>query len=67
MMAMPKAKDFEYIVDEKGRKTKVLMSYRLFRELFEDFDDLRVKAERQHEAPEDFAKVTEELRSAGRL
>jgi len=63
--AMPE--DVEYVVDAKGRKKQVLMSYKAYRQLLEDYADLRVKAERQHEVPEDFDKVLEELRDAGRI
>ncbi|MBI2843495.1 MAG: hypothetical protein HYX78_08855 [Armatimonadetes bacterium] len=64
---MTKTKNIEYIVDEKGRKKAVVMSYKAYLELMEDLDDLRVKAERNDEAPEDFEKVLAELKDAGRL
>jgi hypothetical protein len=60
-------KGIEYVLDERGRKKRVLMSYKVYRQLLQDYADLRVKADRQHEIPEDFDKVLEELRDAGRL
>ena len=59
---MPERKSVEYIVDEKGRKKAVVMSYRAYMELLEDMDDLRVKMERSEEKPEDFEKVLAGLR-----
>lgn len=64
---MAKAKDIEYIVDEKGRKRAVVMSYKAYQALLEDIADLRVKAERKDEKPEDFDAVLSELENAGRL
>lgn len=57
----------EFLVDEKGRRKSVMMSYRAYLDLMEDLADLRVKAERSDETPEDFNKVLEELKNAGRL
>ena len=67
---MPRVKRIQYLVDEKGRKRSVLMSYRAYTELIElmeDLDDLRVKMERSEETPEDFKRVLEELRHAERV
>lgn len=63
---MAKTKRIQFLVDEKGRRTSVLMSYRTYQQLMEDLDDLRVKTERCQETPEDFDKVLEELKDAGR-
>ncbi|MCX6344639.1 MAG: hypothetical protein NT018_06160 [Armatimonadetes bacterium] len=57
----------EFLVDEKGRRKSVLMSYRTYMELMQDIEDLRVKMERSEETPEDFDKVLKELNNAGRL
>lgn len=62
-----KSKGVVFLCDEKGRRKVVQMSYRAYLELMEDLDDLRVKAERGEETPEDFMRVLEELRNAGRL
>lgn len=64
---MPKAKSIEYIVDEKGRKKSVILSYKAYLEMLEDIADLQVKAERKDETPEDFEKVLDSLRDARRL
>ena len=67
---MPRAKTIQFLVDERGRKTSVLMSYRAYREMMEfmeDLDDLRVKMERSEETPEDFKRVLEDLRHADRV
>ena len=64
---VPKIEDLEYVMDKKGRKKLVVMSYKAYRQLLEDYADLQVKSQRQHEAPEDFDKVLEDLRNAGRL
>jgi len=57
----------EFVVDEKGRRKSVMMSYRAYLELMEDLADLRVKAERSDETPEDFNKVLDDLKKSGRL
>lgn len=54
---MPNVKDIEYILDARGRKKRVVMTYKAYRQLLEDYADLQVKSERQHETPEDFDKV----------
>lgn len=61
------ASKVEFLVDEKGRRKSVLMSYRAYMELMEDLEDLRVKLERSEETPEDFDQVLKELKNAGRL
>jgi len=63
---MAQTKSVEYIVDEKGRKKTVVMSYKAYLALLEDIEDLRVKSERSSETPEDFSKVLEDLKNAGR-
>ncbi|MHB9037576.1 MAG: hypothetical protein ACYC64_12990 [Armatimonadota bacterium] len=64
---MPRAKNVEYIVDEKGRKKAVVMSYRAYTQLMEDLSDLSAIVERRHEQPEGFEVVLAELKSAGRI
>ena len=64
---MRKTKNIEYIVDEKGQRKSVVMSYRAYLALLEDIADLRVKEERKDEIPEDLESVLSELRDAGRL
>ncbi len=57
----------EFVVDEKGRRKSVMMSYRAYLELMEDIADLRTIAERRDEPAEDFDAVLDELRKSGRL
>lgn|GEM_PF-5746029 len=64
---MPKAKDIEYIVDEKGRKKRVILTYKAFMELMEDRADLRVMEQRRNEPSVDLETVIQELTDAGRL
>lgn len=60
-------KGIQYVVDENGRKKAVIISYKAFKELMEDMDDLRVARERHDEPAMDFEKVIAELRDEGRL
>jgi len=64
---VPKAKDIEYIVDEKGRKKRVILTYKAFMELMEDRADLRVMEQRRNEPSVDLETVIQELTDAGRL
>lgn len=60
-------KGIQYVVDEKGRKKGVIIPYKAFRELMEDFYDLRVKSERRHEPTIGLEQVVEELQNEGKL
>lgn len=64
---MPKTKGIEYIVDEKGRKKSVVMSYKAYMELMEDFADLRVMEQRRDEPTVSLDTVIAEMKDAGRL
>lgn len=64
---MPRMKGIEYIVDEKGRKKSVVMSYRAFTELMEDIADLKVIEERRNESSIDLDVIIAELKDAGKL
>ena len=50
---MAKATNVQFVVDSRGRKKSVLLSCREYQELLEDIADLRAKAERRDETPED--------------
>ena len=54
-------KSLHYVVDEKGRRKAVIMSYKAYLELMEDLDDLRVKMERNGETWEDAEGVLAEI------
>jgi len=41
----------QYITDKKGRKTRVVLSLRRYRQLIEDLHDLAMVAERRREKP----------------
>lgn len=64
---MAKTKDIQYIVDAKGRRRSVLLSCAAYEELLQDIADLRAKADRRDEVPEDFEKVGAELEHANRV
>ena len=55
----------QYIVDEKGQKTAVILPIEEYNELLEDIHDLAVIAERQDEPTITFAEVKERLRRDG--
>jgi len=57
----------QYVVNDKGRRTAVLMSYRQYCRLMEDLDDLSVKLERRYEPAQNFGEVVAELKKEGRL
>ena len=61
------SRDVQYLVDEKGRRKSIVMSYKAYLRLLEDLADLQVKAERGQETPEDFKAVLAELKNAGRI
>lgn len=60
-------KGIHYIVDEKGRRKYVVISYKAYLELLEDLSDLAVIAERSHEPRISFDDVLSDLKQDGRL
>lgn len=64
---MTRAGTVQYIVDERGRKKSVILTYRTYHRLLEDLADLACIEDRKHEKPEDLEKVIAELKDAGRL
>ncbi|MCX6377475.1 MAG: hypothetical protein NTU88_15815 [Armatimonadetes bacterium] len=64
---MARAGTVQYIVDERGRRKSVIMSYKTYQRLLEDLADLQCIEDRKHEKPEDLEKVIAELKDAGRL
>lgn len=64
---MAETKGIEFIVDEKGRKKAVVMSYKAYQELLEDIADLQAIAERRDEKPESLESVIADLKNAGRI
>ena len=57
----------QYIVDEKGRKTGVIVPIGEYEELFEDLHDLAVVAERRDELTITFEELKERLKKDGLL
>ena len=64
---MAKTSDVEFIVDRRGRKKSVVMSYRTYQQLMEDIQDLQSIEDRKHEKPEDLESVIAELKDAKRI
>lgn len=60
-------KSIEFLVDDKGRRKSVLMSYQTYLEMLEDMADMRAIAERRDEKQTDLDAVIADLKDAGRL
>ena len=56
-----------FITDNKGRKRAVILDIRLYQEILEDLEDLRVLAERRDEATSSLREVEERLKARGLL
>jgi len=50
------------LVDEKGKRSAVLLPMKDYQRLLEDLHDLAVVAERRDEAPVDLAEIKRRLR-----
>jgi PHD/YefM family antitoxin component YafN of YafNO toxin-antitoxin module len=57
----------QFIVDEKGKKTGVVLSLRRYQRLMEDLHDLAVVAERRTEKPVLAEEVRRRLKEDGLL
>jgi PHD/YefM family antitoxin component YafN of YafNO toxin-antitoxin module len=57
----------QYVTDQNGRKTAVILSIEEFEELLEDLEDLAVLAERREEPTIPFEEVMERLKRDGFL
>ena len=55
----------QYVVDEKGRKTGVLLSLEQYEKLLEDLHDLAVVAERKSEKPISLTEMKRRLKKDG--
>ncbi len=51
----------QFIVDEQGRKTAIILPIKDYEELLEDLEDLAIIAERRHEPTEPLEVVIERL------
>lgn len=63
-MATPRE---QFIVDEKGRKTGVVLPLRRYQKLMEDLHDLAVVAERRSEKSVDLDEMKRRLKNDGIL
>ncbi len=57
----------QYIVDEKGKRTSILIPLNEYQELLEDLHDLAVIAERRDEPTVSFEKLKKKLKADGLL
>ena len=57
----------QYITDEKGKKTAVILPIEEFEELLEDIEDLAVLLERRDEPTVPFDEVVAKLKQDGLL
>jgi len=57
----------QYIVDEKGKRTSVIIPLNEYEELLEDLHDLAVIAERRDEPTVSFEKLKKKLKADGLL
>ena len=57
----------QFIVDEKGKKTGVLLSFHRYQKLMEDLHDLAVVAERRGEKSVSLDEVRRRLKEDGIL
>ena len=55
----------QYVVNKKGKKTGVFLSYTKYHRLMEDLHDLKVVAERLNEKPVPIQGLKERLRKKG--
>jgi hypothetical protein len=56
-----------FITDDKGRKKAVILDIKLYQELLEDLEDLRLLAERRDESTSSLQEVEERLKARGLL
>ena len=55
----------QYVIDEKGKKTAVLLSLKQYQKLIEDLHDLAVVAERKDEETISLAELKRKLKKDG--
>jgi hypothetical protein len=69
MKAMNTLKSIEkkYIVDDKGRKSAVIVPIEKYKELLEDIHDLAIVAERRTEQTISFIELKKKLKKNGLL
>lgn len=57
----------EFITDATGKKKAVILDIKLYQEMLEDLEDLRLLAERKDEATTPLGEVEERLKARGLL
>jgi hypothetical protein len=57
----------QYIVNEKGQRTAVVLQIEEFQELLEDLNDLAIVAERRDESTIEFEDLKSRLKADGLL
>jgi hypothetical protein len=57
----------QFIVDENGKRTGVVLSFRRYQKLMEDLHDLAIVAERRREKPVSLDEVKRRLKQDGIL
>ena len=54
----------QYVIDEKGKKTGVLLSLKQYEKLMEDLHDLAIVAERSSEKPTTLEELKRRLKKS---
>lgn len=67
MMVQIRDLDVQYVVNDVGEKTAVILSFERFQELLEDIEDLAAVAERREESTVSHSDVLAELKRDGLL
>ena len=57
----------EFITDANGKKKAVILDIKLYQEILEDLEDLRLLAERKDEATSSLNEVEQRLKARGLL
>ena len=57
----------KFITDDKGRKKAVILDIKLYQEILDDLEDLRLLAERKDEVTSSLQEVEERLKARGLL
>ncbi len=60
-------RDIQFIVDDKGQKTAVIIDLKKYAELWEDFYDCLTAQRREKEPRESLDSVKKRLQKAGKL
>ncbi len=64
---MTTVKKERFVTDNKGKKKAVILDIKLYQELLEDLEDLRLLAERRDEATSSLKEVEARLKANGLL